>query len=172
MGIEMAFVTLIIGIALLTAGRRLFWLFIAVVGFYFGLMIASRFLGDLEGAALPLAIFLAAGGAVLAFFVQRLALSVAGFMIGGYLALVLIVPDTMEFGWPMAALFLAGGLIGALLVALIFDWALVALTAFTGTVLIVDSLPVQPPLLTLLFAIIFLLGLALQLGLLGPRRAV
>jgi hypothetical protein len=172
MGIEMAFVTLVIGIALLTMGRRLFWLFIAVVGFYFGLMIASRFLGNFEGTALPVAIILAVGGAVLAFFVQRLALGAAGFLIGGYLALTLLAPDTMEFGLPMVAIFFAGGLIGALLVALIFDWALVILTAFTGTVLIVDSLPLQPPLLTLLFAIIFLVGLAFQLGLFGPRRAV
>jgi hypothetical protein len=172
MGIEMAFVTLAVGVALLTMGRKLFWLFIAVVGFYFGLMIATRLLGDFEGAAIPIAVVLAIGGAVLAFFVQRLALSLAGFLIGGYLALTIAAPETMEFGWPMVALFFAGGLIGSLLVALVFDWALVVLTALTGTLLIVDSLPIQPPLLTVLFAVIFLLGMAFQLGLLRSGRTV
>jgi hypothetical protein len=172
MGIEMAFATLIVGIALLTMGRKLFWLFIAVVGFYFGLMIATRFLGDFESAVLPIAVILAIGGAVLAFFLQRIALGAAGFLIGGYLALTIAAPESMSFGWPMVALFFAGGLIGALLVALIFDWALVILTALTGTLLILDSLPLQPPLLTLLFAVLFLLGMALQLGLLRSRNTV
>jgi hypothetical protein len=171
MGIEMEFITLLIGIALLTMGRKLFWLFIAVIGFYFGLNIAGRFLGDIEGAVIPIAIVLAVGGAVLAFFMQRLALGAAGFLIGGYLVLTFIAPE-ISFGWPMAALFIAGGVIGALLVALIFQWALVILTSLTGALLIIDSIAVQPPLLTLLFAVLFLIGMAIQFGLLGSRRMI
>jgi hypothetical protein len=172
MGIEMAFVTLLVGIALLTMGRKLFWLLIAVIGFYFGLSIATRFLGDLEGAAVPIAVILAVGGAVLAFFMQRFALGAAGFLIGGYLALTFAVPESMSFGWPMVALFIAGGVIGTLLVALIFDWALVILTSLTGALLIIESVPIQPPLLTLLLAVLFIIGMAIQLGLLGTRRTI
>jgi hypothetical protein len=171
MGIEMELITLLIGIALLTMGRKLFWLFIAVIGFYFGLSIATRFLGDFGGAVIPIAVVLAIGGAVLAFFMQRLALGAAGFLIGGYLVLTFIAPD-MAFGWPLVALFFAGGLIGSLLVALVFDWALVILTSLTGTLLIIDSIPIQPPLLTLLFAVVFLIGMGIQFGLLGSRRLI
>jgi hypothetical protein len=70
------------------------------------------------------------------------------------------------------ALFFAGGLIGSLLVALVFDWALVILTSLTGTLLIIDSIPIQPPLLTLLFAVVFLIGMGIQFGLLGSRRLI
>jgi hypothetical protein len=172
MGIEMALVTLLIGIALLTMGRKLFWLFIAVAGFYFGLMIATRFLGNFEGASVPIAVIIAAGGAVLAFFLQRLALSMAGFLIGGYAVLTIASPASMAIGWPMVALFIAGGLIGALGVALVFNWSLVIFTALTGALLIINSIPIQPPMLTLLFAILFLIGMAFQLGLLGSRKTI
>jgi len=170
MSIETPFIPFIFGAALLLLGRKLFWLFIAVAGFYFGLMIAGRFLGNFEGAAVPIAVILAIGGAVLGLFIQRLALSAAGFLIGGYLSLTLLAPETMEVGWSMAVLFIGGGLVGALLATLVFDWALVILTAFTGTLMIIKSLPFQPPMLTLLFAVLFLIGMAMQLGLLGQKR--
>lgn len=172
MDIQFTWITLVLGIALLTMGRRLFWLFIAVAGFYFGLMVATRFLGDVEGAAIPVAVALAIGGAILAFFLQRLALSAAGFLIGGYLALTLAAPDTLTIDWPIAALFIGGGLIGALLATLVFNWALVALTAFTGTLLIIRSIPIQPPMLTLLAAILFLIGMALQMGLFTRKNVL
>jgi hypothetical protein len=170
MDIQSTWITMIVGIALLTMGRRLFWLFIAVAGFYFGLLVASRFLADFEAAALPIAAILAIGGAILAFFLQRLALSAAGFLFGGYLALTILAPDTLTIGWPMAALFIGGGLTGALLATLVFNWALVILTALTGSLLIIQSAPIQPPLLTLLAATLFLIGMALQMGLFTQKN--
>jgi hypothetical protein len=75
---------LLAGIALLLAGRRLFWLFVGVVGFFAGLRFALQVLGP--RADLRWIVALAAGllGIVLAIALQRLAVALAGFFVGGY----------------------------------------------------------------------------------------
>src|SRR3972149_6375751 len=86
----------LLGAALLAFGRKLFWLLVAVIGFMVGFYLAGQFLGDQSGW-LILVIALVAGGlgAVLALFLQKIALGLAGFLGGGYLTLQLMA----IFGW-------------------------------------------------------------------------
>ncbi len=81
------FVTIGLGIVMLVAGRKLFWLFVGVVGFTVGIGMAERFFpGESETTLLILALITGVLFAVLALFLKRIAVGVAGFVAGGYLA--------------------------------------------------------------------------------------
>jgi len=87
-----AFLTLALGILLLLFGRRAFWIFVAVVGFIAGLTFATMFLhGQPELVILLIAIVAGVIGAVLAIMLEWLAILIAGFLAGGYLATSLAV---------------------------------------------------------------------------------
>ncbi|NJP05211.1 MAG: hypothetical protein HC837_06070 [Chloroflexaceae bacterium] len=72
---------ILVGVALLLLGRRLYWLFIGGVGFLFGLVIASLLFGGLEESVLliiSLVIGLLFGLA--AVFIQKPMAMIAGFL--------------------------------------------------------------------------------------------
>src|SRR3954454_15552467 len=75
-----------VGAALLLAGRKLFWFFVAAVGFVAAMEFATRYFGC-EPRDTVLLASLVAGiiGAVLAVFVQKLAVSLAGAATGAFL---------------------------------------------------------------------------------------
>ena len=90
------------------------------------------------------------------------ALAVAGFVAGGYLMLGLVSTLNLQVG-QLAWLFLvAGGLIGAIFVIAVFDWALIALSSLLGAQLLVGttSLPQIPR--ALLFVTLVFLGVVIQ----------
>ena len=70
---------LVVGLLLLLAGRRLFWLFVAVAGFVAGVE-AVPYVLPLQTELFTLVVGLAFGllGALLAFFLQKLAIAIAG----------------------------------------------------------------------------------------------
>ena len=152
---------LLIGGALLLLGRRLFWLFLMGVGFAAGSVFALELVSGQEGW-MPLAIALGAGlvGALLALMAQKLAVGVAGFLAGGYLAYVLAGTRIAEL--PPWAVFVIGGILGAILLALLFNWALIALSSLVGAALVSQALPIAPPWQTVLFVALGCVGLAVQ----------
>lgn len=158
-------ITLLAGLAILFFGRRLFWLFVAVVGFVVGFELASDFLaGQSEWLILLIALLVGLAGAAIAVFLQYLALGIAGFLAGGYLVLVLW--RAIELGgpqWLMWLVALVGAIIGSVLVVAMFDWALVILTSLVGAAMIAQ-LPAEWPILwrSGLFVVLLLLGLAVQ----------
>ena len=136
--------TLLVGLGLLFFGRKLFWLFVGGLGFVAGLYIASIYLTD-QPEWMTLLIALGAGvlGAVLAVVVQKFAIGVAGFFAGGFFLAHLAETfewQTGQFHW---LLFISGGIGGAILAALLFEWALILLSSLTGSYLIVNGLHVK-----------------------------
>src|SRR2546425_11407672 len=94
----MAPLNILVGALLLLFGRRLFWLFVAAMGFIVGTTIATEWFG--RGSAemyLAIALVLGIVGAVISLFLQRLAVGTAGFFAGGY------VLQTLAAGWGYAA---------------------------------------------------------------------
>lgn len=162
---------LILGTALVTLGRRLYWLFVGVLGFLVGLLVAESIFRSAPPWLILLgALAVGAGGALLAIFVQRLGIAAAGFLAGAYLADALFRPLSLDLGpWGWAA-FVFGGVIGALLMSAVFDWALIGLSSLTGSVLIVQSLELRLPWSGLLFFALLIVGLALQGRLLTGKR--
>jgi hypothetical protein len=130
------------GLLVLLAGRKLFWLFIAVVGFLAGMEFARELLYT-QAEWVAWLIGAAAGivGAVVAVFFQRVAFALAGAYAGAYLAVGL----AQSLGWvPGLAVLLGGGVIGALVAALVMDWAIIVLSSLIGAGLIVATFALTP----------------------------
>ena len=90
MNFSLPIISVLVGIALLVFGRRLFWLFVAALGFAIGLQLAP-YLSHNPPLWLSLLLSLSLGliGALVAFLLQKLAIGIAGFLVGGRLALAL-----------------------------------------------------------------------------------
>ncbi len=159
----MILLRILVGIALLLAGRRLFWLFVGLIGFISGIEIATRFFpGQPEWIILAIALTAGALGALLALFLQWVAIGLAGFSAGAYIVVRLLHVS----GWGSSGmdwlLFLIGGILGVLLIIVLFDWALIILSSLVGSGLITETVRVDRGLATLLFIALFIVGLVVQ----------
>jgi len=81
----MNIINLVLGVVLLTTGKKLYWLFVAIIGFVIGLGIATQYV-QLNPPWMIYIVALGVGviGAILATFLQHLAIALAGFVVGGY----------------------------------------------------------------------------------------
>ncbi len=136
------YILLIGGIALLLLGRKLFWLSVAVIGFVVGAELAARFFSQ-QSQMITLALEIGLGliGALLAIFVQELAIGIAGFLLGGELGILLgraLAFYNPDYWW---LFFLVAGIIGAILMVSFFDWGLIILSSLAGARLIMDVVP-------------------------------
>ena len=152
---------IVAGAVLLVLGRKLFWLFVAIAGFYLGFEVA-RGLAAEQPAWLLWAIAIAAGliGALLAMLMQRVGFALGGFYAGGYIALLAVerfAPGTIE-----VAAFLIGGVIGAVLAALLMDWAIVVLSCLVGAALVVPVFALPPLASALVYGGLVAVGIILQ----------
>src|SRR5438046_9773578 len=87
MHFSVAIVGALIGIVILLFGRKLFWLCVAAIGFAAGAEIAPHLVNEPSPLlALTVALVLGLIGALLALFLQNIAISVLGFIAGGNLA--------------------------------------------------------------------------------------
>ena len=165
---------LILGIALLMMGRRLYWLFLGGIGFVLGYDIAKQIIhGQPQSVIFVIAFCAGVAGALLAVFFQKVAVLVGGFVAGGYLLVELLKEyggGTGHYHW---LLFILGGLIGAVLMKVLFRWTLIVLSSLAGSGLIIGSFHFGPKLVRLLFIFLLIIGIAAQTGLLereSPHR--
>lgn len=155
--------SILIGAIVLLFGRRLFWLCVAAVGFAAGFEIAPHFVHE-PTAMLTLTLGLVFGfiGALLALFLQKVAIAIAGFLAGGKFATAIaaafFVGSTGYFG----VIFLAGGIVGALLLLLLFDSALIVISSIVGAYLIGHTIVLPPAGSTILFIGLAAIGIAVQ----------
>ena len=155
--------TVLLGLVVLVSGRRLFWLTVAVVGFIAGLIITLNLL-EIEPVWLAWLIAIGVGliGAVLAIFLQQIAVGTAGFLLGGYLLVWLaglFNLNTAQWGW---IIFIVGGVIGLILAISLFEVALIGLSSLAGAAIIVSVTNLQPMITTLLFIVLVIVGLVIQ----------
>lgn len=130
----------IAGLLLLGFGRRLYWLFCGVVGFFAGLYLLQGVVPEGPQWVTLLASLLAgAFGALVAVFFQKVALGVAGFLAGGYTAFWLAHQQGWGEGlWIWVGIAVAG-ICGALVVRWVFEVGLVLLTSLLGASFVVDA---------------------------------
>ncbi len=157
----------LLGVALLAAGRRIFWLFVAGVGFVIGLSLASQLLPDQSDAVrLVIALAVALMGAAAAVFAQKVAIGVVGFLGGGWLALRLLSLLSLHLDDVAWLVFIVAGILGVLLLSRLFEWGLVLLSALVGAVLLVDALgriwPASADLAFILLLAAFGIGVLIQ----------
>ncbi len=159
----MQIILFVVGLAVLVMGRRLFWMAVGVIGFVFGLGLGIQ-LTDGQADWLVLFVALLGGivGAVLAIWLQKLAVGVAGFLLGGYLAmwlLELLGVDPTMWAW---LIFVAGGVVGVILVLSLLEFALIGLSALIGAAVIVQVFPLSPTLAGVLFVALTIVGIVVQ----------
>jgi len=159
-------INLVLGSALLVAGRKLFWLFIGVIGFITGVQLAARFSNGPEWTAIIIGVIVGIIFAVLAVFIEALAIGVAGFLAGGFILTTFTNMLGLNAGLLFWVIYAIGGVIGILLVMFLFDWALITLSSLAGASLIVQALGGSGG---LLFFLLFIVGIVIQ-GLILQRE--
>ncbi|HEY4283538.1 MAG TPA: DUF4203 domain-containing protein [Chthoniobacterales bacterium] len=161
----------LVGVVILLFGRKLFWLCVAAVGFAAGVEIVPHLIQQPSPLLLlTFALVLGFIGALLALFLQKLAIAVAGFLSGGKLAVAVaaaFVGNAAQYYWIS---FIVGGVIGAILLLLLFDWALIFLSSIVGAYLIqgVTTLPSTGA--AILFMVLVIIGVLVQAGALRRSR--
>ena len=162
----MQILTIILGCIVLVFGRKLFWLFVAIMGFLGGVHIAEMFFVE-HSLWILLLIGLGAGllGALLAVIFQRIAFALAGFYGGAYLVLILM----QSFGIFTSSILppIIGGAIGAIVAVLVMDWAIIVLSCLAGAGAIVATAGLEQTVSTFFFALLIIAGIFVQARLMG-----
>lgn len=160
----------ILGAALLLAGRKFFWLFIGALGFITGIQVTAAIWQGPDWLLLVIGLIVGVIFAVLATFVQALAIGVAGFLAGGYVALMLVGMLGMEVGSLTWVVYIIGGIIGIVLVGFLFDWAIITLSSLAGASLVTQTLFAQSDNSQLIFLALVILGVIVQGSLLRSEK--
>jgi len=156
-------VGVLIGIAILFFGRKLFWLTVAAVGFAVGVEIAPLLVNEPSSVlALLIALVLGILGALLALFLQKVAIAVLGFFAGGKLATAIAAAFFVHYAQYSTIIFVIGGIIGAILLLAVFGWALIVVSSFIGAYLIQSAIVLPPTGSTLVFIGLAIVGIFVQ----------
>jgi hypothetical protein len=161
----MLIIQIFLGAIALTMSRQLYWLFVGAVGFVLGFFLTTQFLPpQTEGMLLVYSLGAGVLFMIAAFALQKVAVELAGFVVGGYMAYIMM--DYLKWGNPDLAwlAFLIGGLIGFGLMIALFDWTLITLSSIFGAMLIVQPIQSMYGLQTsrLLFVALLVLGISVQ----------
>ena len=193
---------ILLGIVLLAFGRRLFWLFVGAVGFVAGMRLAERFFpGAPDDTVIMYSIIFGVVCAAMAVGIRKVAVGAAGFFAGGYFLVQLL--HVSAGGAPLpgqgqqvapAVLFLVGGVIGAVLMNIVFSWTLIVLSSIGGATLISETLsanhqsvqnavsvysgvkahgdnaPLDPHFVSVVFTVLVIVGVLVQAGTLRRLR--
>jgi hypothetical protein len=164
-------IRLLIGGFLLILGRKLFWLFVAAVGFAAGWAVATNLLHVRpDWVALVLAVVVGVVGALLAHFVSRVAIGLAGFLAGGFLALSLVGLLDLQANWWGWVAFVVGGILGAVLLGAALDWALIGFSSLAGAVLVAGALDLSSTVHLLVLVGLFVVGVIIQAAMRGGEH--
>lgn len=163
----------LVGAVILLFGRKLFWLFVAAIGFAVGVELAAYFMHDPPvWLTLVAALGLGILGALLAILLQKFAIAIAGFIAGGRLASALLAAFFIDHSHYRGITFVIGGIVGALLLLALFDWALIVLSSVEGAHLIGSGIILPQKGAAILFVALVVLGIGVQGSMLrGSRRA-
>jgi len=166
----LALVSLILGVGLLTAGRRLFWLFIATAGFMAGAQLAFRVWGGSEMNSIMTGILLGLVFATLALFFKSLAVGIAGFLGGGSILLSLAGLVGLDAGVMDWVIFFIGGLAGVALFSQLFDWAVILLSAIGGGSLVVQAIGLPGSNGSAAMVVLTFVGVAIQARVMSEEK--
>ena len=101
-------------------------------------------------------------GALLALFLQKIAVGVLGFLAGGKLATAVAAAFFVHYVQYSTIIFVVGGIIGAIVLLALFNWALIVVSSFIGAYLIQSAIILPPTGSTLVFIGLAILGMFVQ----------
>lgn len=156
------FLILAAAIALMFFGRKLFPVFIGALGFTLGFTVARDLLGQADDNTILLAsLLIGVFGIILAITVQKIAVTVGGFLAGSLIAYQTCYAFMPNNPW-IWGIVLVAGIAGVIAMIVLFDMFLVIGTAAFGSSLAVSLLPVTPVLHLILLVLCGLIGAAFQ----------
>jgi len=130
-----ALILLVLGILTLFYGRKLFWVFAALVGFIFGLIIASQLTPNVtDFIRIMIAIGIGAICGLVAVYVEKLMIIIIGFLGFGILGYLLI--GLFDFS-PLVnwIVFLVTGCLGAIYITRYIKWIIIIISALIGAMM-------------------------------------
>src|SRR5216110_3048301 len=145
---SVAVVGALIGIVILLFGRKLFWLCVAAVGFAAGVEIAPHLVNE-PSPLLALTVALVLG-------------LIGGFLAGGKLAGAIAAAFFVHYAQYSTFIFLVGGVIGAILLLVLFDWALIVVSSLIGAHLIQSAIVLPASGSTIVFIGVAIVGIVVQ----------
>jgi len=157
-------VSLIGGMAILFFGRKLFWVYVGLLGFLVGFeLIREYFPQQPQWFALVAGLALGVILAMLAMAMQYIAIGLAGFLGGAYLSVqiltILPIADSTQLqNWVP----LIGGALGALLCMVVFEPALIVLSSLLGAAVLAQLAPIDSTLQAILMLLLALAGMGYQ----------
>ncbi len=153
----------LVGAALVLAGRRIFWLALGAAAFTAGALLSTYLPVQLEaGGRLVLALLCALVGVLIASFIRRTGVALGGFLIGALAGFYLAQAYSPGVG---GILFLGSGigaLVGWVLARRLVNAALIILSSLMGAMLLVQQTPLTQPLAGGALLVLCLGGIALQ----------
>lgn len=163
MNLPIPILSVLIGAVVLFFGRKLFWLCVAAIGFAAGMELAPHLMHE-PTPVLQLSIGIVFGfiGALLAMFLQKIAIAIAGFLAGGKLAMALVAAFFAEGARYPGIVFVAGGIVGMILLLSLFDWALIVMSSVVGAYLIGHTIVLPATGATVLFVGLAVVGIVVQ----------
>jgi hypothetical protein len=153
-------INLLLGVGLLVSGRRIFWLFVAAAGFLAGVDLSTRFFQGAEGLSIVVGLVVGILFALLAMALKSVAISVAGFFLGGAALLSLAGSFGIERG--ELIIYIIGGVLGVIFLNTFFDWALIGISSFAGASILVQTLSLERPIAGIAFIVLLFIGIAIQ----------
>jgi hypothetical protein len=159
----MIIIDIVVGVLLLVLGRKIFWFFVAAIGFSIGLQFANQYL-NFQPPWLNLLVALGFGliGAILAYFFQKALIAIAGFLAGALITwqfMGLLSSQMQPWEW---ILILVGGVLGLIVMVVFFEWALIILSSLAGSILIVTGFNLAGLLALAIGVILFVVGVIFQ----------
>jgi hypothetical protein len=98
---------------------------------------------------------------------ERMGYFISGFLAGGLMLVEYFAPDTLSIPW---LLFLIGGIIGALVIGIFTDWALILVTSAIGAAYILNLFVLNPTLEILIGAGLFIVGALTQVVIMQSQK--
>lgn len=159
------------GSALVVFGRKLYWFAIGLLGFLGGLLLVTRLFEGMSGTTrILIAIGMGVIGAVFTVMVQKVALSVVGFIAGCYLGLGALRLLQIDLGWLSWVIVALCGALGLILVLRLFNWGLILLSSLAGAMIIVENVSLQGVFGLVALGGIFILGVLVQGAMLRRKK--
>jgi hypothetical protein len=107
---------------------------------------------------------------LLALFLQKVAVAVLGFLAGGKLAGSIAAAFFVHYAQYSTVIFLIGGVVGAILLLALFDWALIVVSSLIGAHLIQSAIVLPASGSTIVFIGLGVLGILVQAASLRGSR--
>ena len=157
-------ISLIGGLAILFLGRKLFWVYVGLLGFLVGFDLMKEYLPEQpQWIALVAGLILGIVLAMLAMAMQYIAIGLAGFLGGAYLSLQILTILPMAVSSQLQNWVpLIFGALGALFCIVMFEPALIVLSSLLGAAILAQLAPIEPILQALLMLFIAIVGMVYQ----------